>query len=110
MFFREMSSVLSEKLSRFLLALAKVPRIARADVGPVEVSVEHSDQIGPIMDLISWEFLEPPASSVGDEERKLSDDGSIVSSSASQLACQLEVRQPKLVVFCDAGRGLEWAW
>jgi hypothetical protein len=90
----EASSVLSKRFSRFLLALAEVPRIAEADVGPLEVALEHPDQIGPIVDLVGWEFLEPPASNVGDEKWKLSDDGSIVPSSTSQLACQPEIRQP----------------
>jgi len=37
------------------------------------------------MDLIGWQLLEPPAGGVGEEERQLSDDGSIVSPGASQL-------------------------
>ena len=92
--FGEASSVLLERFSRFLLALAEVPRIAEADIGSLEVSLEHPDQIGPIMDLVSWELLEPPASGVGEEEWELPDDGPIVPLSASQLACQLEVCQP----------------
>jgi hypothetical protein len=58
----EASSVLSERFSRFLLALAEVPQIARADVGPLEISLEHPDQIGLVVDLI---FLKIPTSSVG---------------------------------------------
>jgi len=46
------------------------------------------------MDLVSWELLEPHASGIGEEERELPKEGSIVPSSASQLACQLEVYQP----------------
>jgi hypothetical protein len=89
----EASSILLEGFSRFLLALAEVPRIARVDVGPLEVPLKHLDQIGPVMDLVGQEFLEPPTSSVVEEKWKLPDDGSIVPSSASQLACQLEIRQ-----------------
>jgi len=64
------------------------------------------------VDLIGWKLLEPPAGGVREEERQLSDDGSIVSSSASQLTGQPEVCQPQLwfgftVVLCDAGRGSE---
>ena len=83
----EASSVLAKRFSRFLLALAEVPRIARADVSPLEVSFEHPDQVSPVMDLVGREFLEPPASSVREEQWKLPDDGLIVPSSASQLAC-----------------------
>jgi len=46
------------------------------------------------MDLVVREFLEPHASNVREEKRKLPDDGSIIPSSASQVACQLEIRQP----------------
>jgi hypothetical protein len=83
--FGEASSVLSKRFSRFLLAVAEIPQIAEVDVGSLEVSLKHLDQIGPIMDLVSWELLEPPACGVGEEERELPDDGSIVSTSASQL-------------------------
>jgi hypothetical protein len=48
----EVSGVLSERFSRFLLALAEVPRIAGADVGPLEVSLEHPDQVSPVVDLV----------------------------------------------------------
>jgi hypothetical protein len=51
--FGEASSVLPERFSTFLLALAKVSRIAKADVGLLEVSLEHLAQIGPIVDLVS---------------------------------------------------------
>ena len=85
--FGEASSVLSERFSRFLLALAEVPRIVRAYVSPLEVPLEHLDQIGPIVDLVGWELLEPPASSVREEKWKLLDDGLIIPLSASQLAC-----------------------
>ena len=55
--FGEALSVLSERFSRFLLALAEVPQIARVDVGPLEVSLEHPDQIGPI---VVWVKLGAP--------------------------------------------------
>jgi hypothetical protein len=37
------------------------------------------------VDLIGREFLEPSAGGVGEKKRQLPDDGSIVSSSATQL-------------------------
>jgi len=66
------------------------------------------------MDLIGWKLLEPSAGGVGEEEWQLSDDGSIVSPSASQLTSQPKVCQPQLwfcftVVLRDAGRGSERA-
>jgi hypothetical protein len=93
---REALSVLSKRFSSFLLTIAEVPQVARADVGPLEISLEHSNQVGSVVNLVGWEFLEPPASSVRDEKWELSDDSSIISSSASQLACQPEVCQPQL--------------
>jgi len=66
------------------------------------------------VDLIGWKLLEPSAGGVGEEERQLSDDGSIVASSASQLTGQPEVCQPQFrfglsVVLHDADRGSEQA-
>jgi hypothetical protein len=90
----EASGVLSERFSSFLLTLAEIPRVAGADVGSLEISLEHSNQVGPVINLVGREFLEPPASGVREEKLELSDDSSIVSSSSSQLACQPEVRQP----------------
>ena len=80
----------------------------------LEVSFKHPDQISPVMDLVDRELLEPPTSSVGEEERQLVDDSSIVPSSTSQLACQPEICQPQFwlgftIVFGDGGRGSEQA-
>jgi hypothetical protein len=46
------SSVLSEGFFGFFLALAEVPRIAWENVGPFEVSLENSDEISPVVDLV----------------------------------------------------------
>ena len=83
---REAPSILSESFSGLLFALAEIPRVAGAYVGPFEVALEHSDQIDPIVDLIGREFLEPSAGGVREKEWQLSDDGSIVPSSATQLS------------------------
>jgi hypothetical protein len=52
-----------------MLAFAEVPRIAGSYVGLLEVSFEHPDQISPVVDLVSEEFLEPSAGSVREEEQ-----------------------------------------
>ena len=52
-----------------MLALAKVPRVAGSYVGPFEVALEYSDQIGPIVDLVGRELLEPSAGGVGEKKR-----------------------------------------
>jgi len=41
--FGEAPSILPERLSGLLLALAEVPQVAGADVGPLEVSLENSN-------------------------------------------------------------------
>jgi len=66
------------------------------------------------VDLVGQELLKPSASGVREEERQLSDDGSIVPSSASELTGQPEICQPQLwlgltVILCNAGRGSERA-
>jgi len=65
----EASSILSERFSRFLLALTEVPRIAGVYVSPLEVPFKHRDQVGPVVDLFGRELLEPPTSGVGEKER-----------------------------------------
>ena len=81
---REASCILSESFSRLLLAFAEVPRVAGSYVGSFEVTLEHPDQIDPIVDLVGRELLEPSAGGVGEEEWQLSDDGSTVPSSTTQ--------------------------
>jgi len=65
---QEASSILSESFSKFMLALAEVARVAGPYVGPFEVALKYSDQIGPIMDLVRWELLEPSAGGVREEK------------------------------------------
>jgi len=67
------------------------------------------------VDLVGGELLEPPASGIGEEERQLVDDSSIIPSNSSQLACQPDVCQPQLwlgftIVLGDAGWGSNRAW
>jgi hypothetical protein len=66
---REASSILLESFPWLLLALAEVPRVVRPYVGPLEVALEYSDQIDPIMDLVGRELLEPSTGGVGEKER-----------------------------------------
>ena len=65
---REASSILPKSFSRLLLALAEVPRVPWPYVGPFEVTLEDSDQINPVVDLIGREFLEPSTGGVGEEK------------------------------------------
>jgi hypothetical protein len=68
MLLREATSILSERFSRFLLAFFEIPRVARADVSPLEVPFEHPDQVSLVVDLVGRELLELSTSGVGEEE------------------------------------------
>jgi hypothetical protein len=65
---REASSVLPKSLSCLLLAFAEVPRVPWPYIGPFEVTLEDSDQVNPVVNLIGWEFLEPSTGGVGEEK------------------------------------------
>jgi hypothetical protein len=77
-------------------------------VGPFEVSLEHSHQVTPVVDLSRWEVLEPCSGGVRLEQGKLSNDDSIIGS-PTQLASQAEVGEPKFgfgfAVILGKGRG-----
>jgi hypothetical protein len=62
--FGETPDIVMERLIWLLFTTPKVPRVARVHVGPLEVPLEHSHQIIPIMDLSRWEILEPCSSGV----------------------------------------------
>jgi hypothetical protein len=62
--FRETPDIVTERLVRLLFTTLKVPRVAGAHVGPLEVPFEHSHQIIPVMDPSRWEILEPCSSGV----------------------------------------------
>jgi len=64
---QEATSIFKERFSRFLLAFPEIPRVAGADVSPLEISFEHSDQVSPVVDLVGRKLLEPPASGVREE-------------------------------------------
>jgi hypothetical protein len=62
--FGETSDIVMEGLIRLLFTTPKVPRVARAHVGPLEVPFEHSHQIVLVVDLSRWEIFEPCSSGV----------------------------------------------
>jgi hypothetical protein len=63
-------------------------------VGPFEVSLEHSHQVAPVVDLSRWEVLEPGSSGVQQKQGKLSNDDPVISG-PTQLTSQAEVSEPK---------------
>jgi hypothetical protein len=62
--FGETPDIVMERLVRLLFTTLEVPTVARAHVGPLEVSLKHSHQIIPVVDLSKWEILEPCSSGV----------------------------------------------
>jgi hypothetical protein len=62
--FGETPDIVTEGLARLLFTTPEVPRVIRAHVGPLEVPIEHSHQVVPVVDLSRWEVLEPRTSDV----------------------------------------------
>jgi hypothetical protein len=62
--FGETPNIVMEGLARLLFTVAEVPGVARAQVGSLEIPLEHPHQVVPVMDLSRWEVLEPCPSGV----------------------------------------------
>jgi hypothetical protein len=62
--FGETPDIVTKRLIRLLFTTPKVLRVAGAHVGPLEVPLEHSHQIIPVVDLSRWEILKPCSSGV----------------------------------------------
>jgi hypothetical protein len=60
----EMPDVILEGFTRLLLVASEIPRVAGAHVGSLEVPLEHSHKVVPVVDLLRWEVLEPGSSGV----------------------------------------------
>jgi hypothetical protein len=60
----ETPDVIPEGFTWLLLTALEVPRVARAHVGSLEVSLEHPYEVIPVVDLSRWEILEPGLSGV----------------------------------------------
>jgi hypothetical protein len=72
------SDVLAQALSRLLLAVAQLPLLARARVRALEVLDKNSAQVGPAIDLVAWQVLEPRTCRVTEVERQVLDDEEVV--------------------------------
>jgi hypothetical protein len=60
----ETQDVIMEGFTRLLFAASKIPRVAGAHVGSLEVPLKHSHEVILVMDLSRWEVLEPGSSGV----------------------------------------------
>jgi hypothetical protein len=60
----EASYALAETLPRLLLAVAQLPLLAGARVCALEIADEDSTWVGPVVDLVARQVLEPRARGV----------------------------------------------
>jgi hypothetical protein len=90
----ETPDVIPKEFTRLLLAASEIPRVAGAYVGSLEVPLEHSHEVVPVMDLSRWEVLEPGSSGVRQEQGELSNDDPVIGG-PTQLTSQAEISEPK---------------
>jgi hypothetical protein len=104
----ETSDVIPKGFTWLLLAASEIPRVAGAHVGSLEVPLEHSHEVIPIVDLSRWKVLKPGSSGVRQEQGELSNDDPIVDG-PTQLTSQVEISEPKfgfgLTVILGKSRG-----
>ena len=82
----EASHVITQGLAGLLATPFEVPGIPRAHVRALEVAHEDVDQVGPVVDLIRRQVLEPRSCGVSKMKRKVADDDRVLCR-ATQLAC-----------------------
>jgi hypothetical protein len=70
--------VLAETLPRLLLAVTQLPLLAGAHVCALEVANEDPTEVGPVVDLVAWQVLEPCTCRVAKVERQVLDHEEIV--------------------------------
>jgi hypothetical protein len=61
--------VLAKTLARLLLAVSQLPLLVEAHVCSLEVADEDPTQVGPVVDLVAWQVLEPRARGIAEVER-----------------------------------------
>jgi hypothetical protein len=90
----ETPDVIPEGFTRLLFVASEIPRVAGAHVGSLEVPLEHSHEVIPVVDLSRWEVLELGSSGVQQEQGELSNDDPVIGG-LTQLTSQAEVSKPK---------------
>jgi hypothetical protein len=90
----EASYVLAETLPRLPLEVAQLSLLARAHVRALEVADEDSMQVGPIVDLVVRQVLEPCACRVAEVERQVLDNEEVIGHSTG-VACEPVVLEPR---------------
>ena len=74
----EASHVVMQGLVGLLATPFEVPGVSRAHVRALEVAHEDVDQVGPVVDLICRQVLEPRSCGVRKVKRKVADDDRVV--------------------------------
>jgi len=82
----EAPHVVAQGLIGLLTAPFEVPGVPRAHVSALEVADEDLDQVGPIVDLVHGQVLEPRSCGVSKVKGKVA-DGNRVFRRTAQLAC-----------------------
>jgi hypothetical protein len=70
--------VLAKTLPQLLLAVTQLPLLAGVHVRALEVADEDPTQVGPVVDLVVWQVLEPCICIVAEVERQVLDHEEIV--------------------------------
>jgi hypothetical protein len=89
----EASYVLTKIFPRLLLAIAQLPLLAGARVGALKVADKNPTQVGPVVDLVPRQVLEPSARGVAEVERQVLDDEQVIGRSPGE-ACEPVVLEP----------------
>jgi hypothetical protein len=76
-----------------LLAVAQLPLLAGAHVCALKVGDKDLTQVGPVVDLVRRQVLEPSARGVAEVERHVLDGEEVVGHSPG-VACELVVLEP----------------
>jgi hypothetical protein len=97
---RELRTTLGEapyevpkRLAGLLGACVQVPGVPRAHACALEVPHEGADQVIPVVDLTSWQVLEPHPGGVSEVQRQVADND-LVGGGSTQLARLAIVVEP----------------
>ena len=82
----EAPHVVPQGLAGFLLTPLEILGVSGAHIGALETVHEDLDQVGPVVDLIHGQVLEPRSSGIGKVKREDMDDHGVIRRTA-QLAC-----------------------
>ena len=74
----ETLDVVPQRLIGLLTAPSEIPGVPRAHVRALEVAHEDVDQVGPVVDLIRRQVLEPRSCGVSKMKRKVADDDHVL--------------------------------